>query len=136
MQTPQNTSILYATPHDPTARLYPFCTSLQSHFTQNAILVPDDRKLKLHATIVNTIYAKPRGKAGGRGRGKGHGPDAKSWMRFDARGLMEAYEGFVWAKGVRLDRVQICKMGAREVVLGDGEGVDERYEVVFEKAIL
>jgi activating signal cointegrator complex subunit 1 len=64
MHAPQQTSILYATPEDPTERLYPFCTKLRSIFEAESYLTPDDRPLKLHATIVNTIYAK----AGGRGR--------------------------------------------------------------------
>jgi activating signal cointegrator complex subunit 1 len=60
-------------------------------------------------------------------------------MRFDARALIDSYKAFTWAKDVRIDRVQICKMGAKKVWSGgkDGEGevVDEKYEVVCEKGI-
>lgn len=145
MHAPSKTSILYAEPRDPSARLYPFAEALRLHFTEKGFLVEDTRELKLHATIVNTIYAKPRGPkgrgkagnaAGGAGgRSEGHGPAAKSWMRFDASGLVEDYAEMVWAKDVGIDRVQICRMGAKKVVGDDGEVVDEKYEVVFEKVI-
>jgi len=60
MHPPHKTSILYSAPADLTDRLYPFCLSVQTIFKDQGFLVPDDRKLKLHATIVNTIYAKGR----------------------------------------------------------------------------
>ncbi|KAL1792412.1 hypothetical protein ACET3X_008919 [Alternaria dauci] len=206
MQAPHKTSILYAEPQDPSQRLQPFAAALREQFTQKGLLLEDSRPLKLHATIMNTIYAKP--KKHGRGRtksqklidglkhmehkisphhhhnggdtrptstddlnpedetaptagsvdgnedtappdpstteaprptGEGHGPDGKSWMRFDARNLIEKYKGFMWAEGVRVDRVCICKMGAKKIwsggTEGEGEVVDEQYEVVCEKEI-
>jgi activating signal cointegrator complex subunit 1 len=182
MQTPQNTSILYASPKDSTQRLMAFATLLRTEFIQKGFMMEDTRPLKLHATIINTIYAKSEARRGRRksvmdtlkhiehkvsphhhepppanhndevstagsadendavkARSEGHGPDAKSWMRFDARGLIESYKDFMWAEDVRIDCVQICKMGAKKVWSGgrEGEGdvVDERYEVVFEKSI-
>jgi activating signal cointegrator complex subunit 1 len=186
MQTPQKTSILYASPKDSTNRLLSFASSLRTEFTQKGFMVEDTRPLKLHATIINTIYAKPDGRRGrkksvkdtlkhiehkvsphhhdskrtghddnastaGSGedneaingylpaKGDGHGPDAKSWMHFDARDLIDRYKGFTWAEDVRIDRVQICKMGAKKIwsggTEGEGEVVDEKYEVVFEKNI-
>jgi activating signal cointegrator complex subunit 1 len=62
MHPPRKTSILYIAPSDESRRLYPFCLALQKTFTEAGFLLPDDRKLKLHATIVNTIYAKGRTK--------------------------------------------------------------------------
>lgn len=189
MQAPHKTSILYAKPTDSTQRLIPFGLSLKDHFTRQGSLVPDTRPLKLHATILNTIYAKPKkgrgrpsgiketlkhiehevsphhhddaqleedgddaskagsldGKANGDSKNKDaadnncHGPDAKSWMRFDARTLIDEYKGYTWAKDVRIDRVQICKMGAKKIWSGgkegEGEVLDERYGVVYEKGI-
>ena len=60
MHSPHKTSILYTAPTDPSERLYPFCLTVQKLFADEGLLVPDDRKLKLHATLVNTIYAKGR----------------------------------------------------------------------------
>lgn len=60
MHAPQKTSILYSAPVDQTGRLYPFCLAVQEKFKESDFVVKDDRKLKLHATIVNTIYAKGR----------------------------------------------------------------------------
>ncbi|KAF2256825.1 hypothetical protein BU26DRAFT_414937 [Trematosphaeria pertusa] len=168
MQAPHKTSILYAEPRDASQRLYPFGVALRDYFREKGFLVEDKRALKLHATIVNTIYAKSAGRSG-RGRGKagkhkekhveesaespstgeteakaaeehiirsqGHGPNAKSWMRFDARELVERCKDFVLAEGVVIDRVQICKMGAKKILREDGEVVGEEYEVVAEKVI-
>lgn len=201
MQAPHKTSILYTEPRDASQRLLPFASAVRDRFVEKGFLIPDSRPLKLHATIVNTIYAKPGGRRGkprnkmlkdgmqnggidgsahhqhdgvedghdlddgastagsldengsaprdvsssteqnqvDGGRGEGHGPNAKSWMRFDARPLIAAYKHFKWAEDVRVDRLQICKMGARKVwsgaAEGEGEVVDERYEVVCAKGI-
>lgn len=62
MQSPTKTSILYIRPHDPTNRLHPLCQALRKTFTEAGLLVPDARPLRLHATIVNTIYIKGRKK--------------------------------------------------------------------------
>jgi activating signal cointegrator complex subunit 1 len=178
MQTPQKTSILYAAPKDKTERLILLATALRERFTEKGLLIEDTRPLKLHATIINTVYAKPGGPRGKNAKSKGtpetashqdgkkgdehddstsiagsaeddhsnevkrnegHGPEAKNWMRFDARSLIDEYKDFLWARDVKIDRVQICKMGAKKIwssdVEGEGRVVDERYEVVYEKGI-
>ena len=58
MQSPHKTSILYASVEDASSRLLPFASNLKKSFTEAGFLVLDARPLKLHATIVNTIYAK------------------------------------------------------------------------------
>lgn len=60
MQAPHKTSILYTAPEDTTNRLEPLCLFLKSKFTEAGLLIPDSRPLRLHATIVNTIYIKGR----------------------------------------------------------------------------
>jgi activating signal cointegrator complex subunit 1 len=159
MHSPTNTSILYIPPSDPTQRLYPFCLSLQKLFQNEGLLLPDNRELKLHATIVNTIYAKGRkkragpkrkgshggepspgsGEPGGLVKGKeddeedrsqGHGPHSNAPLKFDARRLLEEYKNFVWAEGVVLDRIAICEMGAKKLLGVDGEVVGEEYTEV------
>lgn len=118
MHSPASTTILYALPVDPTSRLLNFCQSLQQSFTGAAFLLPDDRPLRLHATIVNTIYAKDKTT---RLRGGGHGRSGRGKGEFDARGWIERYEGFEWAAGVRVEKVAICEMGAKKV---EGNGVE------------
>jgi activating signal cointegrator complex subunit 1 len=178
MQTPQKTSILYAAPKDKTERLMLFASALRERFIEKGLLIEDTRPLKLHATIINTVYAKPGGRRGTNAKPKGtpetvshqdgkkgdehndnastanstedghsnevkknegHGPEAQGWMRFDARSLIDEYKDFSWARDVKIDRVQICKMGAEKIwssgVEGEGEVVDERYEVICEKSI-
>jgi activating signal cointegrator complex subunit 1 len=193
MQAPQKTSILYAEPVDKRQILQPFGEKLRSEFTHKGFLIEDKRTLRLHATVINTIYAKSKGRdrgtnakssqhraVGGPVDGvnggedhddgastagstmdghdevstappdpstnetkvpkldgsTGHGPEAKSWLRFDARDLIERYKDVVWAENVRIDRVQICKMGAKKTLNGQGEVVAEEYEVVGENVIV
>lgn len=123
MHTPENTSILYIDPSDTSDRLYPFCLALQKLFRNEGILLPDDRNLKLHATIVNTIYAKGR-------NSQGHGPNAKAPLKIDARALLEEYKDFVWAENVVLDRIAICEMGAKRRMDDNGNVVGEEYTEV------
>ncbi|KAK8183900.1 AKAP7 2'5' RNA ligase-like domain-containing protein [Phyllosticta citribraziliensis] len=126
MHSPTRTSILYAAPHDPTARLYAFASAVRDAFAP--LLVPDDRPLRLHATVVNTIYAKERrGRAGGGGKKK-----SRDSGKFDAREVMQRFDGFVWAEGVRVEGVAVCEMGARELEEGRGVGYREAAGVGFE----
>ena len=118
MHGPSSTSILYAVPDDPTHRLYAFCLALRSVFADAGLLVPDTRALLLHATVVNTVYARRRSR---RRRGGGHGEDARGRGGFDAREVLERFGHVVWAEGVRVERVAMCEMGARKVGGGNGE---------------
>jgi activating signal cointegrator complex subunit 1 len=169
MQKPRQTSVLYAEPYDKSGRLMRFSESVRSSFEENGWVLEDKRGLKLHATTLNTIYAKDRrarkdrvDEAGGtlnaeKGSGEGSADvgkqgvsqeenkangeedvrqNTKSWMRFDAEALMQAYDGFVWTNDVRIDRVQICKMGAKKILHEEtGETIDEQYEVVAESRL-
>ena len=123
MHKPSSTSILYASPLDPTHRLYPFCLALQQAFINAGYLLSDDRDLRLHATIVNTIYAKDKKALTKRG---GHGKTSKDSRKFDAQEVIDKYDGFEWAKDVHIERVSICEMGAKKIIDG-GEVVEEEY---------
>ncbi|KAL8741256.1 MAG: hypothetical protein Q9184_008408 [Pyrenodesmia sp. 2 TL-2023] len=57
MHSPKSTSFLYIPPTDTTGRLYPFCHTLKDRFTRENLILEDTRPLKLHATVLNTIYA-------------------------------------------------------------------------------
>ncbi|KAI5791753.1 hypothetical protein DFH27DRAFT_199121 [Peziza echinospora] len=105
----------------------------------------------LHMTVMNTVYAKPKGGHGhghgrghGRGRGGGGGRVGSSSSRggsgsveysrdgYDVRQLVEEFKDFVWAEEVIFDKVELLKMGEVKVkrMNGDGEEVeDARYEV-------
>jgi len=122
MHAPDKTSIIYIEPCDSSKRLYPLCLALQDIFNREGILVPDDRKLRLHATLVNTIYAKGR-------KSQGHGSNANAPSKIDARALLDEYADFVWAKDVVLDRIAICEMGAKKRI-ENGEVVGEEYTEV------
>lgn len=128
MHAPEKTSIIYIEPCDSSERLYPLCLALQNIFKEEGILVTDDRELRLHATLVNTIYAKGR-------RSEGHGANANAPLKIDARALLDKYESFVWAKDVVLDRIAICEMGAKKRV-ENGEVVGEEYTEVASVSLL
>ena len=125
MHEPKSTTILYAVPTDSSARLSPFCESLREAFIDADFLVPDSRPLKLHATLVNTIYVNGRSQ---RRQGGRHGKDKKAGLKIDATELIEELKHFVWMENVRLDRVSICEMGAKKAKR-NGEEVEEYLEI-------
>ena len=59
--------------------------------------------------------------------GKGSG-------RFDATALIERYRDVVWASDVRIEKVAICEMGAKDVLGGEDSGgvvvVDQVYREI------
>jgi activating signal cointegrator complex subunit 1 len=57
-RSPSKATVLYAPPSDPTGTLQRFAEALHSGFKQ--FMVGEDRPLRLHATIVNTLHV-PRG---------------------------------------------------------------------------
>ncbi|KAI9735727.1 MAG: hypothetical protein M1818_006335 [Claussenomyces sp. TS43310] len=140
MHPPARTSVLYASPDDPSGRLHAFCAALHQRFARAGFLLPDPpgrrQQLLLHATIVNTIYARrgadsSRGSQG-RGRGRsGTGAGAKG-RRFtiDATALLPRFAEHVWMRDVRLETVALCRMGAKK-----GPDGDEMYEVEGEVSL-
>ncbi|KEQ69752.1 hypothetical protein M436DRAFT_55322 [Aureobasidium namibiae CBS 147.97] len=148
MQSPTKTSILYLRPHDQTNRLQPLCQALRKVFTVSGLLVPDTRPLRLHATIVNTIYIKGRKKnnkptseatqakdAGANTPDSGHGPSAKSSLYLDATSLLSTYESHVWASDIPISKIAICEMGVRKQLSESGGVVGEAYKEVATREI-
>ncbi|KAL6717667.1 hypothetical protein ACLMJK_005582 [Lecanora helva] len=121
MQSASRTSSLYIGYNDTSPALTPFCLNLQSAFRDAGFLLPDTRPLKLHATIVNTIYVR-EAKSG-----------KKRWSKdsakIDATQIIETYKDYEWAKDLHIDRVAICEMGAKKILEGE-EVVDQVYTEV------
>ena len=90
MHAPQKTSILYTAPADVSERLYPFCLAVQKAFAEAGYMVADDRELKLHATIVNTIYAKGRNKRPSRPKQREETPESDGSKDQDRSGESSA----------------------------------------------
>lgn len=79
------------------------------------------------------VGARDVGNGAGAADGTGVDPASdrsRAPLRFNARGLLERFEGFVWAEGLRVDKVAICRMGARKVLDEGGAVVGEEYEEV------
>ncbi|KAH7215001.1 AKAP7 2'5' RNA ligase-like domain-containing protein [Fusarium oxysporum] len=111
-----STSVLYAPPVDTEGILQKFCEQIKTTFQEAGLMVKDDRPLVLHATVVNTIYVKD-----GRGR-------RREKLTIDARDIVSSYDDYVWLEDMPLDKVTLCRMGAKKI-----EGTDdEAYEVVAE----
>ena len=127
MKNASKTSVLYAEPivNSSSDHLLPFLTSLRDRFTEAGFMLEENRPLKLHATILNTLYASGKGKARGR----------KKPVLIDATRLIEECRDLVWAENVTLERVAICEMGAEKVVEGE-EVVDERYREVVARGLV
>lgn len=130
MRNPRKTTVLYISPvaSSPSFPLWSFGNALRDIFTDARLMQHEERPLKLHATVVNTIYA---GKAGGKGRGRGGGKP----LEIDAAALIERYKDFDWARDVKIDKVAICRMGAKKIFDEQGEVIEEQYEAVAEKTM-
>lgn len=121
MQSASKTSVLYAPPADTEGILYRFCKQIQTAFMEAGLIVDEGRPLLLHATIVNTTYIKGGGRGGQRGQ-------RRERLTLDARSIIDRYDDYVWMEGMQVDRIAICRMGAKQV-----EGTDDqRYEVEAE----
>ncbi|KIH91475.1 hypothetical protein SPBR_01977 [Sporothrix brasiliensis 5110] len=139
MQPPARATVLYASPVDEKTGslaaaggpLLELCERVRTVFAD--LLVPDERPLLLHATIVNTVYAKQPRISGGRGGGRGRGGEK---LTFDARELIERYDDFVWMEKVPIHKVALCRMGAQTTAMdADGAVVDAAYPVEAEVRI-
>ncbi|KAI2642093.1 kinase A anchor protein [Xylaria nigripes] len=115
MQSAAKASVLYAPPVDADGVLTRFCETLRTVFRDAGFMTEDARPLLLHATVLNTIYVKGRGARRG------------EKITVDARGILDRYDDFLWMENVVVDKIAICKMGAKK--LDDG---DEAYEVEAE----
>ncbi|TPX10979.1 uncharacterized protein E0L32_008016 [Thyridium curvatum] len=126
MQTPAKASVLYAPPADPDGTLQAFCERLRAPFREAGLMPEEGRPLLLHATVVNTIYVRGGGR-GGPGRRKG-AKGGGNRLTVDARGILDRYDDYVWAEGLRLEKVAICQMGAKK----SADGEDAAYVVEAE----
>jgi activating signal cointegrator complex subunit 1 len=139
MQPPSKTAVLYAPPVDGMGVLQAFCEQVRTAFMTAELMQEEGRPLLLHATIVNTVYVKNRkpkpvsGEAeedGGRKPRKGRWGKRAEKLVIDARGILDRYEDQVWLEGFNLERIAICRMGAKKVMIDGVE--DQAYEEVAE----
>lgn len=111
-------SVLFASPVDTEGTLLKFCENLRSAFQEAGLMAVENRPMLLHATILNTIYVKGR---------KGKGERRSRKLTIDARGILSRYDDFVWMEDVPVEKIAICRMGAKKQ-----EDGDEAYEVEAE----
>ncbi|EOO00076.1 hypothetical protein UCRPA7_4490 [Phaeoacremonium minimum UCRPA7] len=125
MHQVEKTSILYAPPEDKLGFLQNFGEKIQALFKEAGLMIEDSRPLLLHATIVNMIYVKGGRQKGSKARGK--------WDKSvidNARGILDRYEDYIWMKDVPVEKIAICRMGAKPSVVDGVE--DAAYEVEAE----
>ncbi|KAI0542129.1 kinase A anchor protein [Xylaria digitata] len=122
MQSANKASVLYAPPVDENGVLTKFCEELRSAFQEAGLMMEDNRPLLLHATILNTIYVKGRNDSSARGKGK-----SREKLTIDARQILDRYDDYLWMEDVPVEKIAICKMGAKKQ-----ENGDEAYEVEAE----
>ncbi|KAI1354295.1 kinase A anchor protein [Xylaria sp. FL0043] len=120
MQSAAKASVLYAPPVY-NGTLTKFCEKLRSAFQEAGLMMEESRPLLLHATVLNTIYVK--GDNSSR-REKGR---RREKLTIDARQILDRYEDYLWMDDVPVEKIAICKMGAKKQ--DDG---DEAYEVEAE----
>ncbi|KAI0445576.1 kinase A anchor protein [Xylaria telfairii] len=121
MHSATKASVLYAPPLDKDGVLTKFCEKLRSAFQDAGFMIEDNRPLLLHATILNTIYIKGKNTSRG-GKGK-----SREQLTIDARQILDRYNDYLWMEDVPIEKIAICKMGAKKQ-----EDGDEAYEVEAE----
>ncbi|KAI0472448.1 kinase A anchor protein [Xylaria cf. heliscus] len=121
MHSAAKASILYAPPLDKDGVLTKFCEKLRSTFQEAGLIMEENRPLLLHATILNTIYVKGRNVSRG-GKGKN-----REKLTIDARQILDRYNDYLWMEDVPIEKIAICRMGAKKQ-----EDGDEAYEVEAE----
>ncbi|KAL2680640.1 hypothetical protein Neosp_008243 [[Neocosmospora] mangrovei] len=119
MQTPAKTSVLYAPPVDTEGILYKFCEQIKNTFQEAGLMAEDSRPLLLHATVINTIYVK-----NGRGR-------RREKLTIDAQDMVSRYDDYVWMENMPLEKVTLCRMGAKKIEGTDDEAYEVEAEVEF-----
>lgn len=124
MQKASTTTVLYAPPSDREGILQQFCEKLRAAFREDELMVEENRPLLLHATIVNTIYVR-----GGRSAAAKGGKARAARLTVDATDILGRYDDYVWMRDVPVEKIAICRMGAKKV--GTGED-DVEYEVEAE----
>ncbi|KAI0426305.1 kinase A anchor protein [Xylaria sp. FL1042] len=120
MQSAAKSSVLYAPPVN-NGTLTKFCEKLRSAFHEAGLMMGESRPLLLHATILNTIYVKGENTSR-RGKGK-----SREKLMIDARQILDRYEDYLWVGDVPVEKIAICRMGAKKQ-----EDGDEAYEVEAE----
>jgi len=121
MGPPNKTSVLYTVPYDPTNRLLPFTNALRKCFIAEGLIQDESRELRLHVTVLNTVYAK---KGGRKNKGR--------QITLDVRDLVQEFGERVFVKEVEVNRVAICLMGAKDK---DGIKGAAGYEEIFGKTL-
>ncbi|KAI8715723.1 AKAP7-NLS domain-containing protein [Fusarium sp. LHS14.1] len=119
MQIPAKTSVLYAPPVDTDGILYKFCEQIKNTFQEAGLMAEDSRPLLLHATVINTIYVK-----NGRGR-------RREKLTIDAQDMVSRYDDYVWMENMPLEKVTLCRMGAKKIEGTDDEAYEVEAEVEF-----
>ncbi|KAH7040092.1 kinase A anchor protein [Microdochium trichocladiopsis] len=110
IQPPAKATVLYAPPIDDGGTLLQLCQHLRSAFQEAGFMDKEDRPLLLHATVVNTIYVKGAARSGpGPSRGK-----RNDKLTIDAREILNRYDDYLWMQDVPVEKVAICRMGAKE----------------------
>lgn len=128
MQLPSKASTLYAPPVDQLGTLQGFCEKLRAVFQEAGLMIEENRPLLLHATILNTVYVRGQQRRHGGGRtGRG---GRKEKLTIDASGILDRYEDEVWLENFKLEKIALCRMGAKKTVVDGVE--DEAYEVEAE----
>lgn len=125
-QKADRATVLFAPPSDQTGVIQAFSEKIKALFKDAGLLAPDDRPLLLHATIVNTIYVKGNRNSHSHGKKRGD----RNFVA-DGQAIMDRYEDQIWLENAPLDRIAICRMGAKPVE-ENGTIVDAAYEVEAE----
>ena len=86
-------------------------------------------------STADTVQSIGSSHQAGTNRMAGNAPDSRGFNKFDATALVKHFKDFDWANDVVVDKVAICKMGARKLLNEQGNIIGEEYEEVASSLI-
>ncbi|XP_075912270.1 activating signal cointegrator 1 complex subunit 1 [Petromyzon marinus] len=104
---PAVVDVLYAQIHSHGDRLQRLADRLVEHFVASGLMVRERQRVKLHATVINTLYRKGEGRPGGEPRPQ------RAREAFDAREILKEFGSFDFGE-LRLSSVEIYQRGSTD----------------------
>ncbi|KAL8710752.1 MAG: hypothetical protein Q9220_004770 [cf. Caloplaca sp. 1 TL-2023] len=145
MHPPHSTSLLYVAPEDGEGRLRELCEGLRKAFVERGVMVEQKREMRLHVTVVNTVYAGKETVGNKGGKGTEMGGDGRIQGDADDGDEGGGDENGMEESGMQRTAAPVEKKGKRkkQVIKFDARELLDRYagftwarDVVVEKVAI
>ncbi|CCX32050.1 AKAP7 2'5' RNA ligase-like domain-containing protein [Pyronema domesticum] len=112
-------TVLFTMPNDPSNRLRRFAIKIRTKFIKEGLLFDEKRTLKLHLTLINTLYCVKENMRRN---------STTCLVKLNCQDLIKEMGQRVLLEEVDIDQIAICMMGAKDK---DGVTGGAGYEVLY-----